>query len=144
MKLEDIDWNSGELLICGKGPQTDRFPIPHDVGKALVNYLQKGRPKCKTRRVFIRINAPFQGFSSSVAVCNIVSRALRRTGLHPTHKGAHLLRHSLATTMLSQGASMVEIGEILRHRLIQTTEIYAKVDMKGLQSLAQPWPGGEI
>ena len=144
MKLDDINWESGELLIRGKEPHTDRFPIPYDVGNALATYLQQGRPSCSTRRVFVRTKAPYQGFSSSVAVCDLVQRALLRADLHPTHKGAHLLRHSLAKKMLCQGASLVEIGEVLRHRLVQTTEIYAKVDMMALQSLAQPWPGGEV
>jgi site-specific recombinase XerD len=86
--------------------------------------------------------APHQGFASSVAVCTIVRRAIDRAGLHPPYKGAHLLRHSLATQMLRKGASLAEIGEILRHRAPDTTEIYAKVDLAALHALAQPWPGG--
>lgn len=144
MTLDDIDWEAGELIIRGKGSRQDRLPIPHDVGEALATYLQHGRPRSWTRRVFIRIKAPHQGFSSSVAVCNIVQRALAHAKLHPARKGAHLLRHSLANKMLRSGASLVEIGEILRHRLPSTTEIYTKVDMAALTSLAQPWPGGEI
>jgi site-specific recombinase XerD len=144
MKLDDINWESGELLIRGKGPNTDRLPLLDDVGNALATYLQESRPSCSTRLVFVRIRAPHQGFSSSVAVCNIVQRALLRANLHPINKGAHLLRHSLATEMLKQGASLVEIGDVLRHRLVSTTEIYAKVDMMALQSLAQPWLGGEV
>ena len=144
MKLDDINWESGEILIQGKGPHTDRFPLPHDVGNALAIYLQQSRPSCSTRRVFVRLKAPYQGFSSSVAICDLVRRALLRADLHPAHKGAHLLRHSLARQMLCQGASLVEIGDVLRHRLVQTTEIYAKVDMRALQSLAQPWLGGEV
>ena len=89
------------------------------------------------------MNAPLRGFSSSVAICTIVRRALERAGLQPARKGAHLLRHSLATQMLRKGASLAEIGEILRHRLPNTTEIYAKVDLDALRALAQPWPGGE-
>ncbi|MCP4752142.1 MAG: tyrosine-type recombinase/integrase [Proteobacteria bacterium] len=143
MKLDDINWESGEIVIRGKGPHMDRFPLPHDVGTALATYLQ-GRPMCSTRRIFVRIRAPHEGFSSSVAVCSLVQRALSRANLHPTHKGAHLLRHSLAKKMLDRGASLVEIGEVLRHRLVSTTEIYAKVDMSALQSLAQPWPGGDV
>jgi site-specific recombinase XerD len=103
-----------------------------------------GRPACPTRRVFIRARAPYQGFSSSVAICNIVQRALLRAKINSSHKGAHLLRHSLATHMLRKGASLAEIGEILRHQLPNTTEIYTKVDIVSLRSLAQPWLGGEI
>ncbi len=142
MTLDDINWDAGELVVCGKGPRKDRLPIPCDVGEALVVYLQHGRPVCSTRRVFIRARAPYQGFSSSVAVCNIVQRALLRADLHPPCKGAHLLRHSLAIYMFRKGASLGEIGELLRHASQNTTEIYTKVDMAALRSLAQPWPGG--
>jgi site-specific recombinase XerD len=112
------------------------------VGRALAVYLQKDRPSCSCRRVFIRMKAPHVGFSTSVAVCDIVRRALRRVHLEPERKGAHLLRHSLATQMLRGGASLAQIGQILRHQLPQTTEIYAKVDLTALRALAQPWPGG--
>jgi len=144
MTLDDIDWEAGELIIQGKGPRKDRMPLPWDIGEALVTYLQHCRPVCSTRRVFIRTRAPYQGFSSSVAVCNVVQRALLRAKLQPPCKGAHLLRHSLATNMLRQGVSLGEIGEILRHASIATTEIYAKVDIVALRTLAQPWPGGVV
>ena len=116
--------------------------MPPDVGQSLVTYLQKGRPVCASRRVFIRMKAPYVGFSSSVAICDIVRRALLRAKLHPPRKGAHLLRHGLATQMLRGGASLTQIGQVLRHQLAQTTEIYAKVDFKALRAVAQPWPGG--
>ena len=132
------------MIIRGKGPRKDRLPIPNDVGKSIVKYLKHGRPKCRTRRVFVRARAPYKGFSSSVALCNIVERALCRSNLQPPHKGAHLLRHSLANHMLQKESTLTEIGEILRHQLPSTTEIYTKVDLNALSSLAQPWPGGEI
>ena len=144
MVLDDIDWETGELIVRGKSARQDRLPLPQDVGEALATYLCHGRPRCSSRRVFIRMRAPHQGFSSSVAICNIVRRALARARLQPDCKGAHLLRHSLATQMLRQGASLTEIGEILRHQLPNTTEIYAKVDLVALSALAQPWPGGEV
>src|SRR5437867_5446317 len=140
MTLEDIDWDAGELVVRGKARREDRLPLPKDVGKALAQYLRNGRPRCSSRRVFIRLSAPHEGFSSSVAICDVVRRALARAGLNPAFKGAHLLRHSLATRMLRGGASMAEIGQILRHRLASTTEIYAKVDLTALRALAQPWP----
>lgn len=140
--LEDINWSSGEVLVRGKSSREDRMPLPPDVGRALAMYLQKDRPPCSSRRVFIRIKAPHVGFSSSVAVCDIVRRALQRAHLQPGRKGAHLLRHSLATQMLRGGASLTQIGQILRHQLPQTTEIYAKVDLTALRAVAQPWPGG--
>jgi site-specific recombinase XerD len=145
LQLEDIDWRAGEILVRGKGLLHDRMPLPVDVGEALTSYLRVDRPPCKTRRVFICMKAPRSGFAGPSTVTTIVRRALDRAGLHPPFKGAHVLRHSLATTMLRSGASMGEIGEVLRHRLPGTTEIYAKLDFDGLRSLAHPWPkvGGE-
>jgi site-specific recombinase XerD len=144
MKFDDLDWESGELMVRGKSVRQDRLPIPKDVGAALAAYICDGRPRCSSRRVFLRLKAPQQGFTSSVAICDIVRRALVRAGLHPGRKGSHLLRHSLATTMLRGGASLAEIGEILRHQLPSTTEIYAKVDVASLRALALPWQGGEV
>jgi site-specific recombinase XerD len=117
------------------------MPLLSEVGRSLTTYLENGRPHCSTRRVFVRMKAPHMGFSSSVAICDIVRRALVRAGLRPEHKGAHLLRHSLATQMLRGGATLTEIGQILRHQLPQTTEIYAKVDLVALRAIAQPWLG---
>jgi site-specific recombinase XerD len=142
LTLDDINWEAGELLIRGKSAREDRLPLPHDVGRALAKYLQKGRPDSLSRRVFIRTKAPRQGFSGSAAICGIVERALARAQIPSEHKGAHVLRHSLATKMLRAGASLTQIGQILRHQRAQTTEIYAKVDLTALRALAQPWPGG--
>ena len=142
LSLEDINWSGGEVLIRGKSAREDRLPLPPDVGRALAAYLRRDRPPCTCRRLFIRMKAPHVGFSSSVAVCDIVRRALLRAHLEPERKGAHLLRHSLATQMLRGGASLAQIGQILRHQLPQTTEIYAKVDLAALRAVAQPWPGG--
>jgi site-specific recombinase XerD len=141
MVLEDIDWTLGEIAVRGKSAREDRMPLPHDVGQALSVYLREGRPRCASRRVFIRARAPHQGFAGPVAICDIVRRALARAGLNPDFKGAHLLRHSLATHMLRKGSSLAEIGEVLRHQLPNTTEIYAKVDLAALRALALPWKG---
>ena len=143
LRLEDLGWKTGEVTIRGKGSRRDRLPIPRDVGEALATYLHQGRPSCLSRRVFVRSRAPHQGFASSVAVCSIMGRALARAGLDPGRKGAHLLRHSLATEMLRKGASLAEIGQILRHQSPSTTEIYTKVDFTALREIAQPWPGGD-
>jgi len=144
MKLHDIRWEAGLITIRGKGARHDQLPIPQDVGEALATYLLHGRPPCDTRRVFIRVRAPRRGFSSSVAIADIVRRALTRAGIDSMRKGAHLLRYSLATKMLQRGACLSEIGEILRHSTQNTTEIYTKVDLVALSALAQPWPGGDI
>lgn len=144
LTLEDLDWDAGELCVRSKGPRHDRLPLPHDVGDALVAYLREGRPPSATRQVFVRMRAPRWGFAGAPAISTIVRRALERAGLQPALKGAHLLRHSLATQLLDNGASLAEIGELLRHRDIETTRIYAKVDHRALRALALPWPGGEI
>jgi site-specific recombinase XerD len=142
LKLDDIDWRAGEIIVRGKGLFHDRMPLPPDVGEALTSYLRLDRPACQTRRVFVCMKAPRRGFAGPSTLTTIVRRALDRADLHPVFKGAHLLRHSLATTMLRSGATMAEIGEVLRHRLANTTEIYAKVDFDSLRSLAHPWPAG--
>ncbi len=144
MQLEDIHWELGQLTVRGKGGQQDCLPLQQDVGEALANYLLNGRPRCATRRVFIRAKAPRQGFATSTAVCNVVQRALARAGINIARKGAHLLRHSLAVRMLDGGATLNEIAEVLRHCSPITTEIYMKVDLESLVSLAQPWPGGDV
>ncbi len=143
MRLEDIDWEAGVLTVRGKGSRQDHLPIPYEVGKALATYLCEGRPQCKSRRVFITSKAPLRGLTHSNVICGIMRRALARAGLNPDRKGAHLLRHSLASNMLRKGASLGEIGQILRHQSVSTTQIYAKVDLAGLREIAQPWPGGE-
>ena len=140
LEIDDIDWRAGEMMVRGKGLIHDRLPLLTEPGEALAAYLRTDRPRSRSRRVFVRMKAPHTGFAGPSTVSTIVRRALERAGLHPLTKGAHLLRHTLATTMLQQGASMAEIGEVLRHRSPNTTEIYAKVDLSGLRSLAQPWP----
>lgn len=140
LKLEDINWEAGEIRVRGKGGRAARLPLPTDVGEALVAYLRAGRPRCSSRHVFIRAKAPLKGFPNSVAIADMVRRALRRAGLESRRGAAHLLRHAAATQMLRRGASLPEIGELLRHRHQDTTRIYAKVDLTALRQLARPWP----
>ena len=140
--LEDIDWEAGYLTVRGKGDRSAQLPLPADVGKAIAAYLKNGRPRSKSRCVFLRGHAPTFSFKSSQAVSTVVRHALARAGIKCPRKGAHQFRHTLATEMLRQGASLAEIGELLRHRHPQTTSIYAKVDLPSLRTLALPWPGG--
>lgn len=142
LALDDFDWATGEICIRNAEGHADHLPIPEDVGEAVTDYLRHARPACASRRVFVRIRAPHRGFATSAAISTLVMRALARAGLNPAHKGAHLLRHTVATQMLRRGASLTEIGELLRHRNPQTTMIYAKVDLDLLRPLALPWPGG--
>lgn len=143
LTLDDIDWEQGHVTVRSKGGRWTKLPIPHDVGKAISDYLINGRPSCTDRRVFIRGLAPRRGFSASTCVSAVVRSALIRSGIESARKGAHLFRHSLATEMLRRDASLREIGEVLRHRSPDTTRLYAKVDLPSLQRLALPWPGGE-
>jgi integrase/recombinase XerD len=142
MTLDDLDWERGEIVVRGKGQRLARLPLPTEVGAALVHYLRHVRPACSTRRIFIRMHAPRRGLAGPVAICCIVRRALKRAGLNPEFKGSHLLRHSLATDLLRRGASLAEIGQLLRHSQPTTTQIYAKVDLTALRAIALPWPGG--
>jgi len=142
LELDDIDWDGGQVTVRGKRNQRTVLPLPTDVGKAIAEYLQHGRPHSTSRRLFLRGKAPIRGFLSQCAVGSIVRHALQRAGVQSPTTGAHQFRHALATQMLRRGASLAEIGELLRHRNTQTTMIYAKVDLKALRTLALPWPGG--
>lgn len=143
LELDDIQWRAGEMTVrSSKRLPQDRLPLPREVGEALATYIRRDRPTHPTRRVFLCTKAPRRGFTGPSTVSTIVRRALARAGLCPVLKGAHLLRHSLATRMLRHGASLPEIGQVLRHRAVNTTEIYAKVDIASLRALAQPWPLG--
>ena len=143
LTLDDVDWRSGEMLVRAKGRQRARMPIPPDVGAAVVAYLRDGRPKSSCRRLFLRTLAPNVGFASGCAITMIAKTALERAGIHGyAHQGAHIFRHSLATELLRSGATLSEIGQLLRHESHDTTRIYAKVDVDALRTLSLPWPGG--
>jgi integrase/recombinase XerD len=138
LRLGDVDWRAGELLVRGKGSRLERLPLPADVGAALVGWLERGRPRRGSVFVFTRLRAPYAGLSAG-AVSQIVRRASVRAGLPPV--GAHRLRHTAATEMLRAGGSLSEVGQVLRHRGRDVTSIYAKVDRLALAQVVQPWPG---
>ena len=142
LSLDDIDWDSGQITIHGKGGRSAQLPLPADVGTAVAAYLRRDRPPSASRRVFLRHRAPLTGFANPSTLSSIVRRALQHAGVESVHMGAHVLRHSLATSLLRQGGSLDEIGEVLRHQSPNTTAIYAKVDVTALHTLALPWPGG--
>jgi len=143
LTLEDIDWQNGLITVQGKGGQSSQLPLPADVGEAIVAYLRDGRPRLSNnRRLFLRARAPIVGFKSTCGIGSVVKHALARSGINAVRKGSHQFRHALATTMLKRGASLSEIGELLRHQHADTTAIYAKVDLASLRTLALPWPGG--
>lgn len=134
LNLEDLDWENGLVTVYGKG-RWAQLPLPADVARAIARYLRRDRPRCVCRRLFIRDRAPIEGFRWAGAIACLVKRALAKAGVVSARKGAHLLRHSLATDMLRKGASLDEIGEVLRHRSPDTTAIYAKVDLDSLRTL---------
>jgi site-specific recombinase XerD len=144
LTLDDIDWQTGQISIQGKANRTAVLPLPTDVGQAIAAYLKNDRPACSTRRVFICMRAPRRGFANSIAISTIVARSLKKAGIDAPHTGAHLFRHSLATQMLRQGATLSDIALLLRHQSLNTTTLYAKVDLTALHALAQPWPGGAL
>lgn len=136
--LDDIDWRAGTICVHGKGNCLERLPLPADVGHYLAQYLRHARPaKARGRTVFVRHFAPYSALSAT-RVSTIVADAARRAGVGRVH--AHRLRHTAATQLLRAGASLPEVGQVLRHRRAQTTAIYAKVDHDTLRVIARPWP----
>ena len=143
LQLEDCDWDGGHLRVRSKGRHQHLLPMPVDVGAAIVAYLKQGRPTSKNRHLFLRSLAPIRGLMpGSDAIGTIVRYALSRAQVDAPHRGSHQFRHALAVRMLQAGASLSEIGEVLRHQSPQTTSIYARVDINALRLLALPWPGG--
>ena len=141
LELMDIDWEAGQITVHGKSGRRPRLPLLADVGEALSAYLRDGRPRTNNRAVFLSNIAPNRSLCGH-SICRLVERALTRAGSDSPRKGAHQFRHALATTMLRQGASLAEIGELLGHRSPNTTAIYAKFDLDSLRTIAWPWPGG--
>lgn len=139
LQLGDVDWVAGQILVRGKGNRHEALPLPADVGQALVDYLQHGRPHpAGCRRLFVIDRAPYTGLSLS-AVGSIVVAACVRAGV--VRISPHRLRHTVASDLLARGASLVEVGQLLRHGAQSTTAIYAKLDHRSLGELVQPWPG---
>ena len=141
LMLDDIDWRAGEITVTGKGRRSERLPLPADAGEAVAGWLRVGRPEPfeGARNVFLRVRAPHRALTST-GISQAVFGAGKRAGLDGVF--AHRLRHSAATGMLQAGASLPEIGQVLRHRRMLSTAIYAKTDVPALRALARPWPAG--
>jgi integrase/recombinase XerD len=148
IQLDDIDWRAGELMVRGKGKLHDRLPLTAEVGDALSHYLREERGPATCRTLFVAHRAPHRPFKDGTIVNAILKDALKATGQKPVtpYVGSHLLRHSLATQLVNTGASLDEVGDMLRHRSRSSTMIYARLDIDGLRSIAQPWPvaGGTL
>jgi integrase/recombinase XerD len=128
------------LRVIGKGRRETRLPLPQDAGDAILRYLKEERPAAATDHVFLRLRAPI-GPLRTAGLRDVVGRAIERAGVETPFRGTHVLRHSLATRLLREGAALDTIGAVLRHRSVDTTAIYAKVDVDLLRQVAQPWPG---
>lgn len=141
MQIDDIDWRTGEIMVRGKGERHDRVPLPQDVGEALADYIRHDRVTA-SRALFVKKRAPNLPFKDDQILNNILRDAFARTGLKPPapYVGSHILRHSLAVNLVRRGASLEEIGDMLRHRSQSSTMIYARLDIDGLRSIARPWP----
>ncbi len=140
LQLSDIDWVQSTVAVLGKSRRKALLPLAQDVGDAVLHYLDYARPAIKSDRVFLTLTTPIGAFMSTAAVSDIVKRAILRAQVSAPAYGTHVLRHSAATALLAQGASLDSIGVLLRHRSIETTAHYAKVDINRLRQLAQPWP----
>jgi len=143
LRIDDIDWQHGTLRVCGKSRRAENLPLPQDVGDAILKYLTEARSAVPIAQVFLCSLAPCRPFADSHTVSSIVCRTLARAGINDApSRGAHMLRHSAATSLLRAGTPLAAIGAVLRHRSIDTTAQYAKVDIASLKRIAQPWPGG--
>lgn len=143
LRLGDFDWELGRLRVAGKGRRETRLPLPQDAGDAILAYLAAERPAAATDHVFLTARPPIRPIRLS-ALRDVVGRAIERAGVRAPSRGTHVLRHSLATRMLREGATLDAIGAVLRHRDVSTTALYAKVDVNRLRQIAQPWPDVEV
>jgi len=143
LRLEDLDWNHGRVLVVGKGGVEAWLPLPQEVGDAVLKYIERHRPPAPHEYIFIRMVPPWRRLHTTT-VGDAVVEAMQRAGVEGRFRRAHMLRHSLATNLLRDGASLDQIGALLRHQSTTTTQIYAKVDLTSLRRVAQPWPTVEV
>jgi site-specific recombinase XerD len=144
LRIEDIDWVRGCVLVrAGKTHRERSLLLSQKVGEALAAFLRGARPASTHRELFLRWKAPFRPLRSSVGICALTQKLLKRAGISVYRPGAHVLRHSLATGMVINGVSFKTVADVLGHQSLATTEIYAKLDLGSLSQVAMPWPGGE-
>jgi site-specific recombinase XerD len=143
LQFGDFDWKQGRVRVAGKQRRETGLPLPQDVGDAILRYIELERPATATDYVFLTARAPIRPIGAN-GLRDVVGRLIERTGVQSPSRGTHILRHSLATRLLREGATLDTIGAVLRHRDVNTTAIYAKVDIGLLRQVAQPWPGTEV
>jgi site-specific recombinase XerD len=142
LRLDDLDWREGTIRLAkSKSRRMDILPLPVLTGQAIAEYIQFARPKTQTRTLFVRLYAPREESVGTGCVHRTVQQALDRCG--SKRSGTHLLRYSVANRLLQAGTSFKVIADILRHRSIDTTAIYTKVDLRALSAVAMPWPGSK-
>ena len=142
LRIDDINWADGTLTVTGKSRREERLPLPQDVGDALLMYLERTRQPVQLEQLFLCLNAPYRTFSKSSSIADIVRAAILRAKIkNPPSYGAHLLRHSMATALIRSGVTLETVATVLRHRSLDTTAYYAKVDIPSLMKIAQPWMG---
>jgi site-specific recombinase XerD len=144
LRLEDVDWRAGTLSIHGKGRRIDTVPLPQHTGKAIADYLRQGRPQTTRREIFVRHRPPINSAADLDIIRNAVRNAAARCGLETRVRGTHIFRYTVACRMVQAGAPFKEIADLLRHRSLDTTTIYAKVDLPSLAQVALPWPGRRV
>src|SRR5262249_10145802 len=143
LQIDDVDWRTGCIVIrAGKNHRERNLPLSEDVGQAILDYLQNGRPQTDSRNIFLEHTAPFHPLKTSSAITKAIKRLLKKTGIERRSAGAHLFRHTAASRMVCRGASFKEVADVLGHQSLQTTSIYAKLDLAALSQVALPWPGG--
>lgn len=143
LTLDDINWREATIMIRSKKrAQPQCLPLPYRVGEAIANYLRHGRPQNESRAVFLRHRSPRGEALSTSMIRNALRRAYERTGLNRRYHGAHILRHTAATRMRRAGVALKPLGDVLCHQSIQTTTLYAQVDLPALKAVASPWPEG--
>jgi integrase len=145
IQVDDLNWREGTITIRpGKSRRADTLPLPVPTGKAIVRYIRKARPKSESRALFLRHMAPLDLPINAAFVRGHIQQAYIACGLYKRFTGTHALRHTAAVRMRCAGASLKEIADVLRHRNLNTTMIYTKVDLPKLAELAAPWPGGQL
>lgn len=144
LQLDDVIWREGVLRIHGKGRRIDSLPLPRTTGRAIADYLCKGRPRTASRALFLRHRPPFNSPAGPTTIRAVVRNAAQRCGLGQRLTGPHIRRHTLANRLIKSGATLKEIADLLRHRSIDTSTIYTKVDFNALEKIAAPWPVGKV
>jgi integrase len=144
--LDDINWYEGQVRIRpGKTRRERVLPLVQEVGSAVATYLQQGRPPTISRHLFLACRAPFHPLTDATAISRIATRALKRAGITSSARlGAHTFRHTAASQMVNQGAPFKDVADVLGHRSLQTTGIYAKLDLTALAVVALPWMGEPV